>query len=428
MNLFNLLNENTLNAIEITNPVLPQNTDPHNIPNSYYSKNLFGEKHSDTWNYKFGYVQLNCFIPKPAILKLLLMFPGFKNAYNKNEPIIVTSKGVTTESSYTEGDILFKEEFHMLGNKHTLTKFLTTVSTLENKAAQTIKEYISKYNAEMLITNKFLIIPPGFRNYIIQDSRVVYPDLMLLIDGVVQANAKYISDNKAYKAVIVAYIKYIDALFAKIGKKEGFLRQKLASKIVNTTTRSVIVSNNNLKANEIGIPLASLLQMYTAELAYALTKRKAEFEAVVKQVRPNATVYPERLLWLTDFIKNIISFLDAPQYQPIVEFLKKVLNEDILPNAVVIFKRDPVIHKTSWLAAKPVIAQSNAIELNNLYAEPLGGDYDGDSFSGNVFLKIKHKDKWYKVDNIPASVVPFIRLPELLENENSNDINEITQE
>ena len=411
--MFDLLDENKVAAVEITNPTLPQNVDPHTIPNSYYSKNLFGEKHSETWNYKFGFVQFNCYIPKPAILRLLLSFPAFKDAYNKNEAIIVTTKGLTTDKNYNGGDIIFSEEFYMLGNKLTLTKFLQAVAELETKSAQTLKAYINKYGVDRLITNRFLVIPPGFRNYIIQDSRIIYPELMLLIDNVVQANSKYISDNKAYKNVIVAYIKYVDMLFAKIGKKEGFLRQKLASKIVNTTTRSVIIPNNKLKPDEIGIPFASLLQMYMAELAYVLTKRKAEFEAVVKQVKPNATVYPERLLWLNDFIKNIISFLDAPQYEPIVKFLRKVLEEDILPNAVVIFKRDPVIHKTSWLAAKPVIAQSNAIELNNLYAEPLGGDYDGDSFSGNVFLKIKYKDKWYRVNNIPASIVPFIRLPEL---------------
>ncbi len=409
--MFHLLDENAINAIEITNPLIPVNQDPYTINDSYYSKNLFGEKGSETWNYRFGYIQLNCFIPKPAILRLLLSFPAFKTAYNKNDALIITENGLYTRSNFNEkSSVIFQEEFYNLANKQTLITFLRHLATLKNKAAIALGQYLEQYKPEMLITDKFLVIPPGLRNYIKQGNKIIYPDILHAIDAVQQANTRYRTDNTQYREVIAAYVIYTDKLMEKVGKKEGMLRQKLASKIVNTTTRSVLTPNNELGPNEIGIPLVSLLNMYMAELAYALTKRKKEFEEVVHQIKPNATVKPESITWLSGFIKVLSNNIDVDRYKPIVEFIRKVLEEDVLPDAVVIFKRDPVIHKTSWLAAKPKIARSNALEINNLYTEPLGGDYDGDSFSGNVFLRVKYKDKWYRFDNLPASSIPFMSI------------------
>lgn len=381
-----------------------------------FSSNIFGERFAESWYLNLAYIQLNVFMPKFPVFQIIRSDDLIKK-FKSNPDFYLDLDKLEIVKKKTDNSLQFNQLLTKQGWKLFIQALVNKKS--ESKSIRLLKQYLDRYGIDMLLTDKVLVLPPGFRDYKIgDDSRVMHNQLSDIYATLIAQNAMY--DNTPQSAILL--FKTYDTLFTylikKFSSKEGVLRNMLASKIVNTAVRSVIVPNDNLGLDEIAIPFKSLLLMYAAEIVYyILTKYKDEWTKLVstaKESKLGANVND-----ILKVIKKLSKGYDIPK--PVYEFFRKILEDDVLPSATVIYKRDPALHKSSFLAARPKIAQQDAIEINTAVCAPLGGDFDGDSVIGNVNIKVVRKS-----DNktIIYRDTPFENLPLLLFKDDNNNSNE----
>lgn len=360
--------------------------------NGLYSEFIFGERLSDSWYLRMAYTQLNVYLPKFPIFQILRNSNILKQFKNKIDKYLDLEEMKLVDEKTNSNILSFSE----LLTKNGWKLFIQALATKgDTKSQQLLKEYLDKYDPDFLITDKVLILPPGFRDFKINDNNsVAIHELTEAYSKLISYNNQYNKTNDAALKIYQAYENLFNTLIRKFSGKEGVLRNLLASKIVNTATRSVIVPNDNLGLDEIGIPFRALLTMYTAEVIHIIMEKyKTEWLELVSTAKESKLTLS--VIDILKVIKKVSKDYDVPDN--VKQFFKNILEKDILPNAVVIYKRDPALHKSSFLAAKPKIAQSDAIEINTAVCAPLGGDFDGDSCTGTVNLKVVNK-KTGKVD------------------------------
>lgn len=419
--MFDLLNidDVTRNLYQVKNPNI--NISEEELlkqKDGLFSTAIFGDRFSDSWYLNLAYIQLNVYMPKFPIFQIIRSDDTIKK-FKSNPDFYLDLEKVDIVKKKTENSIQFNQLLTKQGWKLFIEALINKKS--ESKSVQLLKQYLNRYGIDMLLTDKILVLPPGFRDYRIgDDSRVMHNQLSDIYATLIAQNAMY--DNTPQRAILL--FKTYDTLFTylikKFSSKEGILRNMLASKIVNTAVRSVIIPNDNLGLDEIAIPFKSLLLMYAAEIIhYILTKYREEWLELVstaKESKLGANVND-----ILKVIKKLSKGYDIPK--PVYDFFRKVLENDILPNAVVIYKRDPALHKSSFLAARPRIAQQDAIEINTAVCAPLGGDFDGDSVIGNVNIKVirKSDNKTVIYRDVPFENLPLLIFRDDLDNNNSNE-------
>jgi len=429
MAIFQILDETKdLNLVEITNFNLPQTAkDITKIENSFYSENLFGPRKSETWYTQYAFINCRVYFPKFPILSILMDIPAFKTAlktaYHTREIYLCFDDDRVELVAYTQPEsdaTCFK--LYELAQKEKLLAFIEKLSGISANYGQLLAKYLDLYssNKDILVTNKLLVIPPGFRDYIEQDGRaLLHPitNLYLRITQTIEQMKASVIDY--YHIFLNQLVLLYDLLIKTFGSKEGMLRQKLASKVLNTTTRSVIIPETALGIDEIGVPLSSLILMYITEIAYwLLNQYKDEYNKILESNEFLKTYKQQFQILHTNHaikvLETIAKQVDDDRLEPIRNLVVKILEKHVLPNAVVVYKRDPVLHRGSWIAARPRIAKSNAIEIPQAACEPLGGDFDGDSVVANITLYIHDKKtgKNYTVPNIPLADLPLFKLSE----------------
>lgn len=357
------------------------------LDDGLFSKVIFGERLSDDWYLKLAYIHLNVYMPKFPIFQIIRsinivkQFRSKLDSYLDLEQLKIVSEPNNNTITFTE-----------LVTKSGWTKFINALISKDklSKSIQLLKEYVDKYGVDYLLTNKVLVLPPGFRDFKVSDGgRVLHHEITEAYARLLTNNNKYNKTNLAALSIYQAYDNLFNVLIKKFSGKESLLRNTLASKIVNTATRSVIVPNDNLGLDEIGIPFKALIAMYAAEITYVILNKYKdkwlEITSTAKNIKIGASTGD-----IIKILKKISKGYDLPKY--VYDFFYEILEKEILPNAVVIYKRDPALHKSSFLAARPRIAQSDAIEINTAVCAPLGGDFDGDSVIGTVNLKVVNKE------------------------------------
>jgi hypothetical protein len=385
------------NAPAIMEP-LPANLNEQKLLsqiNGLYSQYLFGERKSSKWFEQMGYIPLNVYIPKFPVLMILDNLPTIRAFRNRPDKVLaIDEEGNLVledekEISYTNHKILM-QGFADFFEKNKLIKLIEYIAQQNSVSGQLINEIIklSNNNVENLITNKIIVLPPGWRDYSKIDNKISIHPLTDVYSKIIEQNKTFEVSNANSSKLYRLIIKLIDLLAEQFGTKTGFIREQLASKTVNYTARSVISPNPNLEIDQIAIPFTALLQLYKPQIINSiLTKHKQEFIEITKTARQEIKPAVNDITKLINKISNYPTLFP----QELINFFRKVLEQDVLPDAVVVYKRDPALHKTSWLAAKPVIADQDTIQIHPLACAPLGGDFDGDSVDANITIRVKSK-------------------------------------
>lgn len=388
--MFNILNIEDIiqqeNLLPIKNPAIDMKAEELLKSNdSLFSEYIFGKRFTESWYIRMAYIHLNTYMPKFPIFQILRNVNLLKQFKNKSDSHYINLDTLTLTEKPGSNTLSFSQ---LISKNGWLALINAMAKSGEAKYQQLLNNYLNKYKAEDLITDKVLVIPPGFRDFRESDGRVSHNEISNIYSKLIKAAISFDKTNQTAVTLYIMYEKLLDGLIAKFSGKEGLLRQIFASKILNTSTRSVIVPNDNLGLDEIGIPFKALIAMYAAEICYTvLDKYKDEWlklTSTAKESKLGATVND-----ILKILKKISKGYELPEF--VLNFFRKILEEEILPNAVVIYKRDPALHKSSFLSARPKIAQSDAIEINTAVCAPLGGDFDGDSVYGNINIKVKKK-------------------------------------
>jgi DNA-directed RNA polymerase subunit A' len=168
-------------------------------------------------------------------------------------------------------------------------------------------------------------------------------------------------------------------LVQRLGKKEGRFRGNLSGKRVNYSARTVISPDPRISMNEVGVP-----------------------EEIARELTVPVRVSQKNKSTVKDFIKNGPGMWPGANYvvrpdgirKKITDENKKDISEEVdvgytverhlMNGDVVMFNRQPSLHRMSMMAHRVRIMPFRTFRLNLTVTVPYNADFDGDEMNLHV--------------------------------------------
>jgi DNA-directed RNA polymerase subunit A' len=172
----------------------------------------------------------------------------------------------------------------------------------------------------------------------------------------------------------------LKTLSQRLKGKEGRFRSNLSGKRVDFSARTVISPDPNLDINEVGVPL---------EVAKQLTIPKRlnylNIEEMKKLVINGMDTYPGALYVVRPDGKRVrLEFVT--EREKIAEVLQPgfIVERHLMDGDIVIFNRQPSLHRMSIMAHKVKVMPYKTFRLHLCVCPPYNADFDGDEMNLHV--------------------------------------------
>ena len=171
----------------------------------------------------------------------------------------------------------------------------------------------------------------------------------------------------------------LKTLTARIESKEGRIRHNLAGKRTNFSARAVISPDPKLEINEVGVPREFAKKLTVPE---KITEWNMEY--LRKFVERGPDEYPgANYIVRPDGRKKRIT--DETKEQLLEELEPGLMVErHLLDGDIVLFNRQPSLHKMSMMAHKVRVLDGLTLRMNPAVCAPYGADFDGDEMNLHV--------------------------------------------
>ena len=163
----------------------------------------------------------------------------------------------------------------------------------------------------------------------------------------------------------------------RLGGKEGRIRYNIQGKRVEFSARSVITPDPNLSVAEIGVPL---------EIAMNLTSPEAvtpyNLDKLYKLVQNGADKWPgAKTIVRKDGRMISLKHVNTSE---IVLYNGDVVNRHLLDNDILLFNRQPTLHKMSMMGHRVKVLPYKTFRMNVLTTRPYNADFDGDEMNAHL--------------------------------------------
>jgi len=165
----------------------------------------------------------------------------------------------------------------------------------------------------------------------------------------------------------------------RLKSKEGRFRHNLAGKRVNFAARTVISPDSKIELDEVGVPKEIAMELTIPE-----TVTTWNIERLREFVKRGPLVYPgSNYVVRPDGKKKRIT--DETQEQLITELqIGYVVERHLMDGDIVLFNRQPSLHRMSIMAHRVRILPGRSFRLNPSVCNPYNADFDGDEMNLHV--------------------------------------------
>lgn len=203
--------------------------------------------------------------------------------------------------------------------------------------------------------------------------------LTILLLDVLRKNVNDPSYEKLQEAISV-YLGEIDAkksymlgLAKKIKGKTGRIRLNIMGKRCNFTARSVITPNPFLDLDEVGVPVSFAKTLTIRERVNFLNIDKWKKDLIDGENVKNVITENGDIVNVENKIKEN-SFLK----------IGHIVERAITDGDIVLFNRQPTLHRMSMMAHRVKLIKTNTFQLNLSVTSPYNADFDGDEMNMHV--------------------------------------------
>lgn len=289
-----------------------------------------------------------------------------------------------------------------------------------------------------LVLSVLPVIPPRARPYVVADNVTCDDDLTNQYIEIVKANKNLIdpevNDTKKEKSIQTLKFRIktlmnnsqgksrctsgrpIKGIKERISGKDGLIRSNLMGKRRNQSARSVISADPTVRTDELVVPEQVSTNLTVPEIVYDLNLKqlqdivnneKANFVVKADGTRINLkyALYKKgtQLLWgdkiirdskeidpfsynnfqlkLGDKIKRngeIISNIDISKKRDFKLEIGDTVERHLKNGDIVLFNRQPTLHKASMLAKRVIVRPSKTFRFNLASTKTFNADFDGD--------------------------------------------------
>lgn len=354
-----------VNAQAIENTELPSPKSGY-VKSSLFGENIFGSITSRERFAKFGYINLNQKVFHPAVFPIIKSFSDtFSKIINKR-----------AEYVFLEQEKIFKQ---VAGGENGVEFLIKNFEKIDlkkviNKDREKELEFLKK-NKKLILIDKYLVIPAGFREIdisrfstvrVTSEVNSLYSTLFYLSR---QTHSPIITE-KIQNSIIQIY----DWFKNDLKGKNGLLRGKMLKKSLDFSSRLVLVSSPEIDLGEIGLPWHVLMAIYKPLFIHHIHHKNPKLQNIIQKFLDKDHIdYNDTDRLITEIHRNPNTFPDELKNN-IIKSLREIIKDQ-----VVICKRDPVLDRSSWFAAEPIITKGTTAIVNSLDLNPIGGDCDGDT-------------------------------------------------
>ena len=175
----------------------------------------------------------------------------------------------------------------------------------------------------------------------------------------------------------------LKTLAQRLKGKEGRFRSNLSGKRVNFSARTVISPDPNISINEVGVP-----EMIAKEVTVPTYVNEWNVDELKEAILNGPNVHPG-----ANYVKKTINgkemkvrVLDDNR-ELVVENLEygDVVMRHLKDGDIVLFNRQPSLHRMSMLAHEVRVLPYKTFRLNLCVCPPYNADFDGDEMNMHVF-------------------------------------------
>jgi len=191
----------------------------------------------------------------------------------------------------------------------------------------------------------------------------------------------------------------LKSLTQRLKGKEGRIRGNLMGKRCDFTARSVITGDANLNVDELGVPRSIALN-----LTFPETVTQLNLDRMYELVRNGADTHPgAKYIIRTDGTRLDLRYVKKPSDLHL-EYGYKV-ERHIQDGDIVVFNRQPSLHKMSMMGHRVRIMPYSTFRLNLSVTSPYNADFDGDEMNMHVPQSLAAKAEVMEIMMVPRNFI-----------------------
>ncbi|SHG45909.1 DNA-directed RNA polymerase subunit A' [Halobaculum gomorrense] len=168
----------------------------------------------------------------------------------------------------------------------------------------------------------------------------------------------------------------LKTLSQRLKGKEGRFRGSLSGKRVNFSARTVISPDPTLSLNEVGVP-----ERVAEEMTQVMNVAERNIDRARQYVRNGPEAHPG-----ANYVKRPDGRRLKVTEKNCEELAEKVepgweVNRHLVDGDIVIFNRQPSLHRMSIMAHEVVVMPYKTFRLNTVVCPPYNADFDGDEMN-----------------------------------------------
>ena len=192
--------------------------------------------------------------------------------------------------------------------------------------------------------------------------------------------------------------RLLKSLQQRLGSKEGRIRSNLQGKRVEYSARSVITPDPNISVKELGVPMKIAMNLTYPEKVTAFNQAK-----LYKLIQNGPDNYPgAKTIQRADGRLVSLKHLNT---KTIELFEGDTVNRHLMDGDVVLFNRQPSLHRMSMMAHIAKILPYNTFRLNVFVTAPYNADFDGDEMNLHAPQSVEAATELREIAAVPLQIV-----------------------
>jgi DNA-directed RNA polymerase II subunit RPB1 len=185
----------------------------------------------------------------------------------------------------------------------------------------------------------------------------------------------------------------------RLSGKEGRIRSNLMGKRVDFSARSVISPDANLDIEDLGVPFKIAMNLTFPERV-----NKYNINRLYQFVRNGDRIYPgaKSIKYAKDGSTRITDVMDPSK---IVLNYGDIVNRHLINGDIVLFNRQPSLHKMSMMAHRVRVMDGLTFRLNVDVCKPYNADFDGDEMNMHVSQSIQTAVELKYLANVSKMII-----------------------
>jgi DNA-directed RNA polymerase II subunit RPB1 len=184
----------------------------------------------------------------------------------------------------------------------------------------------------------------------------------------------------------------------RLGSKEGRIRYNIQGKRVEFSARSVITPDPNISIGELGVPLKIAMNLTFPEKVTPYNRQQ-----MYKLIQNGPDKHPgAKTIVRQDGRMISLKHINTKE---IVLHVGDVINRHLNDGDIVLFNRQPTLHRMSMMGHRVKVLPFNTFRLNVSVTSPYNADFDGDEMNAHIPQSYEAATELMEIAAVPHQIV-----------------------